>query len=227
LLQARYPATGTSSGDARKWHPTVVLCVLALGCVSGPRTSGEGVDYGFYSDGKRMRVWARGPWEAISPSRDVDGVIDQLCPAIMKLDLAAMGDYGKEYCGVIYRPLDDPDFYATVPSPLREPERDSALRKKKTCIAPTTVRDPRGQYKSEADYHSHTWRSSGMSLVDLVGPHYYFVRIQFDASCHMQKYIPHIYDNEPGELFERIGKTWKLIGYVKDKSTGEITSVGN
>jgi hypothetical protein len=198
----------------------IVLCLLAVGCASGPLTSGEGVDYGFYSDGKRMRVWARGPWGAISPSSDVDEVIDQLCPAVMKLDLAAMGDYGREYCGVIYQPLDNPSFYATVPSPLRNPERDSALRKKKTCIIPATVRDPRGKYKAEADFHSHTWLVSGMSIQDRVSPQYYFIRIQFDASCNIQKYIPHAQD---GELFERSGKTWKLMGHVKDKSTGEIT----
>jgi hypothetical protein len=227
LPKIKTPSASPPAGEANSWPLAGVFCVLALSCVSGPRTSGEEVDYGFYQDGRRMRVWARGPWEAINPSTDVDEVIDQLCPAIMKLDLATLGDYGREYCGVIYRTLDSPNFYATVPSLLRNPELDSAIRKKKTCLAPSRVRDPRGQYKPEADFHSHTWSSSGMSLMDRVGPHYYFIRIQFDTLCHIQKYIPHIYDNQSGELFERSGKTWKLMGYVKDKSTGEITSAGD
>jgi hypothetical protein len=203
-----------------------MCCLLGLNCAGSLPTSGEGVDYGFYSDGKRRRVWSRGPWDVINPSADVDDVIDQLCPAVMKLGAAAMGDYGREYCGVIYRLIDGPQFYVTVPSPLSNPEPDSALRKKKTCIAPTAVRDPRGKYRPEADFHSHTWPTSGMSLMDLVGPHYYFVRVQFDASCHIQRYVPRLQDSQPGELFERADKAWRFIGYV-DPFTGEITPSGS
>src|ERR1043165_8528599 len=59
----------------------------------------QGEDYG--EEGGR--VWVRGPWESIQPSRDIDTVIDQLCPAVMKLDRARDGDEGLEYCGLLIR----------------------------------------------------------------------------------------------------------------------------
>ncbi|ATB34061.1 hypothetical protein MEBOL_007562 [Melittangium boletus DSM 14713] len=53
------------------------------------------------------------------------------------------------------------------------------------------------------------------------------IRIQFDTKCHIQKLVPHRYDDQPGELFERQGKAWKLIGIIKpeDKPYGFVTAV--
>ncbi|WP_224243045.1 hypothetical protein [Hyalangium gracile] len=55
----------------------------------------------------------------------------------------------------------------------------------------------------------------------------WLVRIQFDSACHIQKLLPYRYENRPGELYERLGKGWKLIGYIypEDKASGRITSV--
>jgi hypothetical protein len=68
-------------------------CVVPLACASVPQTA-EGVDYGF--DATSGVVWVNGPWEKIEPSKDVDEVIDQLCPAVMSLPGARDGDYGRE-----------------------------------------------------------------------------------------------------------------------------------
>jgi hypothetical protein len=113
------------------------------------------------------------PWEAIQPSSDVDEVIDQLCPAIMRLPDAKDGDYGREYCGL-------------MPSDM--------------------IRSPQDK-KSATQLYS--------------------LRIQFDTACNIQKLVPYLTENRPGELYERRGKHWKLIGLIKpeDKARGFITSV--
>jgi hypothetical protein len=53
------------------------------------------------------------------------------------------------------------------------------------------------------------------------------IRIQFDTVCRIQKLIPYANDSRPGELYERRGKTWKLIGYIKveDKAKGTLTLI--
>jgi hypothetical protein len=53
------------------------------------------------------------------------------------------------------------------------------------------------------------------------------IRIQFDASCRIQKLVPHVGETRPGEVYERHGGLWKLIGYIKpeDKDSGVMTPV--
>jgi hypothetical protein len=57
---------------------------------------------------------------------------------------------------------------------------------------------------------------------------WYMFRIQFDTQCHVQKLIPHHLEGDrPGELYERQGKNWKLVGHIlpEDKNTGNVTLV--
>jgi hypothetical protein len=58
---------------------------------------------------------------------------------------------------------------------------------------------------------------------------WYMFRIQFDTQCRVQKLIPHHPkgDDYPGELYERQGKSWKLVGHIlpEDKSTGHVTPI--
>jgi hypothetical protein len=201
------------------------------GCVSGPQptnaTSVSVADqgYGFNPDG---RVWVRGPWTAIQPSRDMDEVIDQLCPAVMELPLATFGDYGREYCGAVYT-LGEGTYYASKPSPLRkndgkEPASD------KTCITPRTVIDQRGHAVTQLDYHGHPWRTSPMSDKDRQETRQIWpIRIQFDGRCTIQKFVPNLDNSRPGEVYERRGKAWVLIGLVKpeDKPSGHVTPITN
>lgn len=91
----------------------VLLLLGVLACANDSSRPGEPKSYGY----KGKEVWVNGPWPEIKPSSDVDEVIDQLCPAIMKLPLAAWRDYGQEYCGVIYS-LGDGVYFASYPSPL-------------------------------------------------------------------------------------------------------------
>jgi hypothetical protein len=53
------------------------------------------------------------------------------------------------------------------------------------------------------------------------------IRIQFDKACHLQKLVPYVNEQRPGELYARHGKSWKLIGLIRpeDKATGFITLV--
>ncbi|HYO54589.1 hypothetical protein [Archangium sp.] len=55
----------------------------------------------------------------------------------------------------------------------------------------------------------------------------YRVRIQFDTTCRIQKLVPHIREARPGEVHERQGGSWKLIGYIQpeNKDSGFITPV--
>jgi hypothetical protein len=135
-------------------------------------------------------------------------------------------DYGQEYCGVIYS-LGEGTYYASHPSPLGERQRVGASTHK-TCTVPTQVRDARGRVMGLADYHGHPWFPSRMSPEDRLGKNqYWYIRIQFDASCHIQKLIPYMNDDRPGEVYERRGRGWKLVGIIKpeNKLFGIITPV--
>ncbi|CAM4382916.1 hypothetical protein MYXA107069_08390 [Myxococcus xanthus] len=57
----------------------------------------------------------------------------------------------------------------------------------------------------------------------------WFIRIQFDTSCHLQKLIPHIGETRPGEVYERVDRRWKLVGIIKpeNKAVGRITAIEN
>jgi hypothetical protein len=61
--------------------------------------------------------------------------------------------------------------------------------------------------------------------------HLYMFRIQFDTRCRVQKLIPHHLegDDRPGELYERQGKSWKLVGHIlpEDKSAGNVTPIAH
>jgi hypothetical protein len=200
------------------------VCCGWLGCASSPAAVDDTATYGRQNG----LVWVSGPWEVITPSSDVDAVIDQLCPAIMRLPLAREEDYGREYCGVIYS-LSDGLYYASYPSPLSD-TRVGRVSSEKNCSMPRQVRDSRGESKTIADYHNHPWTPSSMlrSINDrLSAMQLYSIRIQFDTACNIQKFIPYVNEERPGELYERHGKRWKLIGLVKpeDKSRGRITPI--
>ncbi len=193
-----------------------------LGCATGPEPAGNPATYGR----ENGRVWVSGPWEAIRPSRDVDEVIDQLCPAIMKMPLAKEEDYGREYCGVIYS-LGDGIYYASHPSSLGRPQ-EGRVSPQKSCYVPRSVRDARGQIVPLGDYHSHPWASSPSSKQDRQSEsQIYSVRVQFDAACNLHKLIPYLNEDRPGELYVRHGRRWKLIGLISpgDKASGRITAV--
>jgi hypothetical protein len=193
-----------------------------LGCASGPGTPGAPENYGVRNGAN----WVRGPWEAIKPSRDVDDVIDQLCPAIMEMPRARGREMGQEYCGTIYS-LGDGTYYASHPSPM-SPEVVGSPDKQKHCTVPSSVVDSRGRSVSVADYHSHPWPHSAMSRPDMLAKNQrFFIRIQFDTSCHIMKLIPYLSEARSGEVYERQGKSWKLIGRInpEDKAAGIVTRV--
>jgi proteasome lid subunit RPN8/RPN11 len=203
------------------WTP---LLGLLVACAGGDAYTREGQDRLF---GRRGNfVWARGPWPAIQPSRDLDEVIDQLCPAIMQLPRASDGDYGQEYCGALYS-LGDGTYYATYATPLG-PTVLVGARKRKQCEPPRLVVDERGRPAPVADYHSHPWAPSQMSSDDLRAALQLFsIRVQVDTACNMMKLIPYLNESRPGEAYIRRGKKWVLVGYIQneDKRTGRITAV--
>jgi hypothetical protein len=203
-----------------------LACWGMLGCAGGPQSVGDGATYGR----ENGRVWVSGPWETIKPSIDVDEVIDQLCPAILNLPFARDEDYGREYCGIIYS-MDEGTYYASHPSSLSD-TRAGRVSPKKNCLVPRIVRDARGESAPLADYHSHPWSPSPItkSTADLLSrTQLYSIRIQFDSGCKLQKLIPYVTEDRPGELYERRGKSWKLIGLIKPehKATGFITLVND
>ena len=166
--------------------------LLACFAARGVRLQ-AGVDYG--EDGGK--VWVRGPWDAIAPSTDVDEVIDQLCPAVARLERARDGDDGVEYCGPIYS-LPDGRYHASFPSPL-------GLRKhakhgpEKSCRIPSTLRDDRGVLEILSDFHSHPWPDAPFSRGDLSsGKQKWSIRIEFDTNCRVYKYVPHSNETRPG-----------------------------
>lgn len=200
-----------------------LVCGGLLGCASGPQGP-ESTTYGI----RNGRVWVSGPWKEVQPSSDPDAVIDQLCPAVMRLPRAQDEDYGQEYCGVIYS-LGDGTYYASHPSPLSD-KRAGRVSPEKSCYIPRIVEDARGRTVPLGDYHSHPWSPSSMrrSKSDrLSATQVFSIRIQFDTACHLQKLIPYLNEDRPGELYERRGKNWKLIGLIQpeDKATGAITRV--
>lgn len=206
------------------WPRWVALLILQMSCSGIPyRQRGEGLLFG--RQGKA--VWVTGPWPAIQPSSDVDEIIDQLCPAVMGLERATAKDLGQEYCGAIYS-LNGGTYYATWPSPLGRTTLVGADRKRKNCLAPSIVRDPRGLTSTLGDFHSHPWFPSGMSQEDRwTESQRWSIRIQFDSACTITKLIPYKGERRPGEVYLRRDKTWKLIGYIheEDKDTGFITPV--
>jgi hypothetical protein len=144
----------------------------------------------------------------------------------MKKPRAQWREYGQEYCGVLYS-LGEGIYYASFPSSLGEPER-TGVKERKTCYSPRQVVDTRGRPSPVADYHSHPWAFSPMSDEDrLVKNQRWLIRIQFDTTCTVQKLIPYANDERPGELYERQGKRWRLIGYImpQDKASGRITPI--
>jgi hypothetical protein len=197
--------------------------VLLTGCVTQEATLHGLEDYGFIR-GSRGNIWVRGPWPEVHPSSDIDEVIDQLCPAILKQPRAQEKDYGQEYCGAIYS-LGEGTYYASMPSPLGKLE-PVGPSKRKSCLPPLEVRDARSAASPIADYHSHPWAPSPMSRVDTAERNQvWLIRIQFDTACHLQKLIPYRYEDRPGEVYERLGKSWKRVGSIKaeDKVSGRIT----
>lgn len=199
------------------------LCLGLLGCASGPSTTGASEDYGVRPDGG---PWVRGPWAVVHPSRDVDEVIDQLCPAVVALPRARNKEMGQEYCGAIYS-LGDGVYYASTPSPLG-PMLLRDQTRNKFCKPPRYVEDSRGRTVVLADYHSHPWQYSPMSQADRRADRQrWSIRIQFDTSCHVMKLVPYLSESRPGEVYERQAKSWKLVGFIKpeNKDTGTITFV--
>lgn len=203
---------------------TAVVAGCWLGCSSGPPRVATPDAFGL--DLGTNRVWVQGPWHTIQPSTDVDEVIDQLCPAVMTLPRAKDRDYGQEYCGLIYS-LGNGIYHASVASPLGETVLVGP-HPRKTCTPPRRVVDGRGRAVPLADYHSHPWAPSPMSVKDLKSDSQrWSIRIQFDTACHVQKLVPHADEPLPGEVYRREGKRWKLVGLIKleDKARGRITAV--
>jgi hypothetical protein len=192
-----------------------------LGCATVDKVRlRPSADYGEESG----RVWVRGPWEAITPAANVDDVVDQLCPAIERLDRARDGDEGVEYCGLLYS-IPGKGYFASVPSPLglRIHERSGPA---KSCRIPTAVRDAGGDPQVEADYHSHPWPDAPFSDGDLSTPKQkWSYRIQFDTTCRVFKYVAYLGAPRPGEVFLRVGTSWRLQSIVRvdDKPRGKAT----
>lgn len=201
----------------------VALAVDLAGCASvpGPRVR-EGTDYGSDARG----VWVRGPWELIKPSADIDDVIDQLCPVVMQLPDARGHDDGTEHCGLLYQGTDGM-FHASAPSRIAATSRSRPTRSKtKTCIIPVAVKDPGGVRVVDADFHSHPWPDSPLtSRADTAArTQKYSIRIQFDTTCHVLKFVPHLNEPVPAEVFKRVGRSWLLLRVIPiyDKGSGVV-----
>jgi len=208
----------------------LLLASGLLGCAMGPEPMSESTvvpqeqDYGLKPNGL---VWVRGPWAAIQPSRDVDEVIDQLCPAVLALPRATLKEYGQEYCGAIYT-LGDGIYYASMPSPLGVSEGPGPS-KSKNCYPPRYVIDERGRTSPKADYHNHPWPASRLSEKDRSPLRQLWqYRVQFDSLCTIQKLVPNLDNPRPGEVYERRSRSWVLTGIIKpeDKPYGKVTPTG-
>lgn len=188
--------------------------------MSGPHVR-EGTDYGRDDRG----VWVRGPWELITPSADIDDVIDQLCPAVMQMPDARGHDDGVEYCGLLYIGADG-QYHASAPSRLGGKAPTGAAENSKTCRIPLRVNDASGVRAVEADFHSHPWPDSPLTAgFDTSSRNQrYSIRIQFDTSCHVLKFVPHLHEPVPAEVFQRTGRAWQLLRVVPvyDKAKGKI-----
>jgi len=197
----------------------ILLVMVGCASVTAPLVR-EGVDFGRGGRG----VWVRGPWELIRPSAEVDEVIDQLCPAVMHLPDARGHDDGAEYCGLLYISADG-RYYSSVPSRLSA-KGQAGSSSTKTCVIPTEVRDRAGFQTIEADFHSHPWQGSSLTPGFDTATRYqrYSIRIQFDTTCHVLKLVLHVNEPVPGEIFERVGKTWQLLRAIPvwDKESGKI-----
>lgn len=209
-----------------RWLALMLLPGLA--CGGRARKAQETENYGYISDDSDY-VWAQGPWSEVEPSQNVDEVIDRLCPAIMRLPNATTRDHGQEYCGLIYS-RGDGIYRVSHPSPLGR-WRLWGETKQKSCFPVRKVMDPEARVTSIlADYHSHPWFPSPMSETDRRSANQlWFIKIQFDSACHIQKLVPHLDDaSKPGEVYSRRERQWVLIGIIKpaDKLFGFITPVG-
>ncbi|NMO21978.1 hypothetical protein HPC49_46570 [Pyxidicoccus fallax] len=205
----------------RQWVAAFVAGWL-VACASTPEGPVEGTDYGY----REGFVWVRGPWDAITPSTDVDVVIDQLCPAVMRLPRAQGREYGQEYCGAIYS-LGNGTYHASFPSTLG-PLLKAIPEREKRCKPPRFVDDARGKTVVLADYHSHPWADSRMSPADRMEARQRFsIRIQFDTKCRVMKLVPYVGEVRPGELYERREQRWVRIGIIKPehKAAGIVTEV--
>ncbi len=204
--------------------PLVVACAT-ISPLATPPDERQPAHFGYRANGW---VWVRGPWNSISPSKDVDDVIDQLCPAVMALPAATFEQYGQEYCGAIY--LFNGNYYASHPSNLGNTVRILS-EKRKQCKPPRYVEDARGEATTIGDYHSHPWKYSPMSREDRqASRQLWSIRIQFDTGCRIMKLVPHVNEgSRPGEVYAREGRTWKLVGLInpEDKEDGIITPINN
>ncbi|WP_228560398.1 MULTISPECIES: hypothetical protein [Myxococcus] len=100
--------------------------------------------------------------------------------------------------------------------------------KKKTCIPPRYVVDDRGRAIVLGDFHSHPWSPSSMSPTDrFAAMQIWSIRIQFDRACTITKLVPNLGSEQPGEVYLRQRKRWKLVGIIKheDKGLGFVTAV--
>jgi len=131
---------------------------------------------------------------------------------------------GSPRYGLIYS-LPDGRYYASVPSPLglrihegRGPD--------KSCRIPAMIHDERGSPEVLADYHSHPWPGDPLSDGDLSARRQrWSIRIQFDTTCRIYKYVPYLGQSRSGEVYLRVAKTWRLQSIVRpdDKKAGKPT----
>jgi len=207
----------SGAGKGQRGLRRLVIALALSGCAIPGKALRSGIDFG--EDGPR--VWVAGPWEAIVPATDVDDVVDQLCPAVMALEHAREHDDGWEYCGLLY--TGGGMTYASAPSPLsRDKPGPSGI---KSCRIPAMVRDPQHDAQVLSDYHSHPWPDSPLSANDAaLRSQRWSIRIQFDTRCHVYKLVPHVGEPVPGEVYERVGKTWRptSIIRVEDKPAGLV-----
>ncbi|NOK32547.1 hypothetical protein D7W79_04385 [Corallococcus exercitus] len=207
-----------------RWLAALTLLV-ACGGYSYLR-DGNGTYFGIEVRDGRETPWVRGPWPVIASSVEADAIIDQLCAPLMELPAAAppRGDYGQEYCGVIYS--HEGRYYASWPAAMETPRLSAENKDFKDCRVPKKVVDERGRTAILADYHTHPWRYSPLSIQDRwKSRQRYSFRVQMDATCAVQMYIPYLEQGRPGEVYARQGRRWVLIGRVVDKASGIILPV--
>jgi hypothetical protein len=156
---------------------------------------------------------------------DIDDVIDQLCPAVMQLPDARGHDDGVEYCGLLYIGGEG-EYRASVPSRLAGSAPPGVAAGSKTCRIPLRVNDASGVRAVEADFHSHPWPDSPLTgEFDAASRNQrYSIRIQFDTTCHVLKLVPHLNEPVPAEVFQRVGRSWRLLRVIPvyNKAKGKI-----
>jgi len=88
------------------------------------------------------------------------------------------------------------------------------------------VNDAAGVRSVEADFHSHPWPNSPLTNKGDTRSkaQRYSIRVQFDTTCHVLKFVPHLHEPVPGEVFERVGRSWHLLRVIPvwDKADGVI-----